>query len=67
VNSENEFYWPWEIGQFVARARVMVYGYNADLETGFEQNLMRIRDFARIFLRDLWDMRDDVEVPTIFC
>ena len=59
---EESFYWPWELRKYFENLRVIVYGYNADLETGFERNLVRIRNLASSLVTDLTNIRDEPEV-----
>ncbi|SPN97805.1 uncharacterized protein DNG_01317 [Cephalotrichum gorgonifer] len=53
------FFWPWELRNDVADARVMLFGYNADTEQGFSTNLARIKDYARALLGDLVNKRQE--------
>jgi hypothetical protein len=57
----NEFYWPWNFAENSVIS-VCLYGYNADLESGFENNLVRIKDLAAAFLEDLSNFRDQQQV-----
>ncbi|KAM0429256.1 hypothetical protein ACHAPT_006470 [Fusarium lateritium] len=60
-NSEVEFFWPWELQNKVKNARVMVFGYNADVTSAFADNLIRIRDIGRMLLSDLVVERQEDE------
>ncbi|KAI8679350.1 hypothetical protein NCS57_00213000 [Fusarium keratoplasticum] len=66
---ETKFFWPWELKNKVKNARVMVFGYNADVTSSFADNLIRIRDIGRMLLSDLVVERqedEERERPIIF-
>ncbi|EEU40088.1 uncharacterized protein NECHADRAFT_76027 [Fusarium vanettenii 77-13-4] len=66
---DSKFFWPWELKNKVKNARVMVFGYNADVTSSFADNLIRIRDIGRMLLSDLVVERqedEERERPIIF-
>lgn len=59
---DSKFFWPWELKNKVKNARVMVFGYNADVTSSFADNLIRIRDIGRMLVSDLVVERQEDEV-----
>jgi len=63
------FYWPWELRKHLPEARVMVYGYDADISPQFATNLIRIKGLAETFLSSLVNKRqedNEANRPLIF-
>ena len=40
------FYWPWELRNLIKEARIMTFGYDANIKVLAAKNLMGIRDHA---------------------
>ncbi|CAH0004296.1 unnamed protein product [Clonostachys byssicola] len=63
------FYWPWELSKQIPYARVMVFGYDADIKTSLSTSLARIQDLGTAFLTKLGNFRQKKEErdrPLIF-
>lgn len=59
---ESGYFWPWELRNFVPDARVMLFGYDADIAQGLSSNLALIKDFASCLLGSLVNKRQDDQV-----
>jgi hypothetical protein len=62
THKPTDFFWPWELHKHVPDARVMSYGYDADVSPQFGTNLMRIKNLAAAFLSNLVNMRQEDDV-----
>ncbi|KAH0559860.1 hypothetical protein GP486_003625, partial [Trichoglossum hirsutum] len=56
-----KFYWPWELRHKLPYARVIVYGYNANIETGLADNLTSISGIASTLISRIVRERKDEE------
>jgi len=54
-----DFLWPWEIQNHVSDARVMLFGYDADISPQLGTNLIRIRSLAEALLSGLVNKRQE--------
>ena len=51
------FFWPWELRSVVEDARIMTFGYDANIKVLAAKNLMGIRDHAKSLLPRLRNER----------
>jgi hypothetical protein len=51
------FYWPWELRNIIKEARIMTFGYDANIRVLAAKNLMGIRDHAMNLLARLRNER----------
>jgi hypothetical protein len=57
VHEPSMFYWPWELRNVINEARIMIFGYDANIRVLAANNLMGIRDHARNLLARLRNER----------
>ncbi|OXV06684.1 hypothetical protein Egran_05549 [Elaphomyces granulatus] len=57
VQEPSMFYWPWELRNVINEARIMMFGYDANIKVLAAKNLMGIRDHARNLLARLRNER----------
>lgn len=63
------FFWPWDLRKRIPDARVLLFGYDADITPQFGTNLIRIKGLAESLLGNLVNKRqEDYETnrPLIF-
>lgn len=58
-HSSTGFFWPWELRKHVPDARVMLFGYDADLAPQLGTNLIRIKGLAENLLSSLVNKRQE--------
>jgi len=47
------FYWPWELRNVINEARIMMFGYDANIKVLAAKNLMEFVTMPGTYLRDL--------------
>jgi hypothetical protein len=57
MHEPNMFYWPWELRDVIKDARIMVFGYDANIRVLAAKNLMGIHDHATNLLARLRNER----------
>lgn len=53
------FFWPWELRRHLPDARIMLFGYDADIAPELGTNLIRIKGIAESFLGSLVNKRQE--------